>query len=114
MSDRNKLSRREFFRSTAGAVTAAALAPHLLAGDDASAKGVPTRMLGKTGVKVAILGLGGHHIGRIKQEKDAVRLIRSAIDEGVTFMDNAWEYHGGRSEKFMAKPWPPDIARRPS
>jgi predicted aldo/keto reductase-like oxidoreductase len=105
MSDQRAITRREFFRSTAGALTAATLAPRLLAGQDenAAANGIPTRPLGATGEKVAILGLGGHHIGRIKQEKDAVRLIRSAIDEGVTFMDNAWEYHGGRSERLMGQ-----------
>jgi len=50
-----------------------------------------------------MLGLGGHHAGRSRDEGSAVQLIRKAIDMGVTFMDNAWEYHGGRSEEYMGK-----------
>jgi predicted aldo/keto reductase-like oxidoreductase len=50
-----------------------------------------------------MLGVGGHHAGRGRDEGRAVRLIRRAIDMGATFMDNAWEYHNGRSEEFMGK-----------
>jgi predicted aldo/keto reductase-like oxidoreductase len=69
----------------------------------ASAQGVPTRPLGQTGVRVSILGLGGHHAARPKEEADCIRLIHAAIDEGITFMDNAWEYHNGRAEDVMGK-----------
>ncbi|MCF8000864.1 MAG: aldo/keto reductase [Halanaerobiales bacterium] len=65
-------------------------------------KGVPTRLLGKTGEKVSILGLGGYHIGKLDKE-ESIKLIRKAIDEGITFMDNAWCYHQGRSEKLMGE-----------
>ena len=50
-----------------------------------------------------MLGLGGYHIGRIRDDGQSVRLIRKAIDMGVTFLDNAWEYHNGRSEELMGK-----------
>jgi predicted aldo/keto reductase-like oxidoreductase len=67
------------------------------------ATGIPTRSLGKTGVRVSMLGLGGHHAARPKDEAESFRIIHRAIDEGVTFMDNAWEYHNGRAEEVMGK-----------
>lgn len=65
--------------------------------------GMPYRFLGKTGVKVSLLGVGGYHIGTIASPKEAVALIRTALDEGVNFLDNAWEYHNGQSEERMGK-----------
>lgn len=62
---------------------------------------VPRRPFGRTGVQVSILGVGGHAIGQAKTEADGVRLIHEALAAGVNFMDNAWEYHDGRSEKWM-------------
>ncbi|HEX3203401.1 MAG TPA: aldo/keto reductase [Nitrospiraceae bacterium] len=64
---------------------------------------IPTRPLGRTGVDVSILALGGSHLGRVKSERDATRLVHEAIDARLTFMDNAWEYHDGRSEEWMGK-----------
>lgn len=64
---------------------------------------VPTRPLGKTGARVSAIGLGGYHIGNPKQESESIRLIRSAIDQGITFMDNCWDYHNGKSEVWMGK-----------
>ena len=64
--------------------------------------GIPTRTLGKTGEEVSILGLGGYHIGKLP-ENESIELIREAINQGVTFMDNAWCYHQGYSEKVMGK-----------
>ena len=64
--------------------------------------GIPTRTLGKTGEEVSILGLGGYHIGKLP-ENESIELIREAINKGVTFMDNAWCYHQGYSEKVMGK-----------
>ena len=64
---------------------------------------IPLRPLGRTGVDVSALGLGGYHIGSMKSEREAIRLVHAAIDAGITFMDNAWEYHDGRSEVVMGK-----------
>lgn len=61
------------------------------------------RTLGSTGEQVSVLGLGGHHIGRPSDEQEGIRLIRSAIDRGMTFMDNSWDYHEGVSEIRMGK-----------
>src|ERR1700719_3128079 len=61
------------------------------------------RPLGRTGEEVSIIGLGGHHIGRQKDEKDSIQIIRAAIDAGITFMDNSWDYHDGGSEIRMGK-----------
>ena len=69
----------------------------------ASATGMPTRILGRTGVRVSILGLGGWHIGSIKDDNEAIRIMHAAIDEGLTFFDNAWDYHDGRSEELMGR-----------
>ena len=63
---------------------------------------VPTRVLGSTGEEVSILGLGGYHIGLL-EEAESIKLIREAIDQGITFLDNAWCYHNGLSEKIMGK-----------
>ncbi len=94
-------TRRQFFQAAAGA---AALAEQVLAQtSSASATGMPTRLLGRTGVRVSILGVGGAHIGRVKEEAEAIRIVHAALDEGITFMDNAWEYNNGRSEDIMGK-----------
>src|SRR5260370_5062826 len=60
------------------------------------------RELGKTGVRVSVVGLGGYHLG-IPSEKDAVRLVRRALDHGLNFLDNCWDYNGGKSEERMGK-----------
>jgi aryl-alcohol dehydrogenase-like predicted oxidoreductase len=69
----------------------------------ASAKGgvMIQRTLGSTGEKVSAIGLGGHHIGRPKDPAEGIRIIRTAIDRGITFMDNCWDYHDGESERRM-------------
>lgn len=64
-------------------------------------KGIPIRTLGRTEVKVTVLGLGGHHIGKARDAQLAIRIIRTAIDEGMNFLDNAWCYNDGESERFM-------------
>jgi predicted aldo/keto reductase-like oxidoreductase len=61
------------------------------------------RPLGRTGVEVSIVGLGGFHIGIPPSEDEGVRLVRAAVDRGVTFMDNSWDYHRGGSEVRMGK-----------
>lgn len=61
------------------------------------------RPLGRTGEQVSAIGLGGHHIGRIRDEAECIDLIHRAIDHGVTFLDNCWDYHDGESERRMGK-----------
>ena len=65
--------------------------------------GIPLRTLGRTGVDVTAIGFGGYHLGLVKDDAEAVRLVQQTIDAGITFMDNAWEYHDGRSEELMGK-----------
>jgi aryl-alcohol dehydrogenase-like predicted oxidoreductase len=62
---------------------------------------MPTRKLGRTGVEVSMLGLGGFHIGLPREEKTAIRIVRTAVDHGVTFLDNCWDYNDGKSQVWM-------------
>lgn len=64
---------------------------------------IPLRPLGATGAMVSALGLGGYHLGKMKREREAIAVVQAAIDAGITFMDNAWEYHDGRAETIMGK-----------
>ncbi|MBC7223528.1 MAG: aldo/keto reductase [Anaerolineae bacterium] len=68
---------------------------------DLRVNGIPTRVLGPTGVRVTIIGVGGFHMARPGDVGLGIRIIRTAIDEGVNFLDNAWCYHGGESERIM-------------
>ena len=61
------------------------------------------RKLGRTGERVSAIGLGGYHIGMAPDEQASIRLIRSAIDRGMTFMDNSWDYMDGKCETWMGK-----------
>src|SRR5262249_57681286 len=69
----------------------------------ATAGEIPQRALGKTGVSVSTLCFGGAHWGRIESDAEAIRVMHEAIDAGITFLDNAWEYNGGRSERLKGK-----------
>jgi predicted aldo/keto reductase-like oxidoreductase len=64
---------------------------------------VPLRSFGRYDDQVSALGLGGFHLGLAETVKEAVRIVHSAVDNGITFMDNAWEYHEGESERRMGK-----------
>ena len=64
---------------------------------------MPMRKLGRTGVEVSIVGLGGFHLGLPKDEQVATRIIHTAIDHGVTFMDNCWDYNDGESQRRMGR-----------
>jgi predicted aldo/keto reductase-like oxidoreductase len=93
-----QISRREFAHMTAMAALALP-AP----AQQASASGVPTRRLGNTQEQVSALCLGGAHIGRVGQtdRTEAIRMMHTAIDGGITFFDNAWDYHDGWGEEMM-------------
>ena len=64
---------------------------------------MPMRKLGRTGVDVSLVGLGGYHLGLAADEQTATRIVRAAIDGGVNFMDNCWDYNDGASEIRMGK-----------
>jgi len=66
-------------------------------------RGYPYRPLGNTGEKVSVIGLGGSHIGR-PTEEESIRIVRTAIDSGVNFLDNCWDYYHGMCEVRMEKP----------
>jgi len=64
---------------------------------------MPVRALGRTGVQVSLVGLGGYHLGLAPDQQTATRIIRAAIDHGVNFMDNCWDYNGGKSQVWMGQ-----------
>src|SRR3954468_13948167 len=72
-------------------------------GDDSGAGAIPQRPLGRTGAKVSALGLGGHHLGDLKTVEEAIRLVHEAVDAGITFYDNCWEYWNGRAEDWLGR-----------
>src|SRR5271167_1641353 len=66
--------------------------------------GVPYRILGRSGERVSMVGIGGYHLGKPDQTTDeSIRIVRTALDEGINFLDNCWDYNGGESEIRMGK-----------
>jgi diketogulonate reductase-like aldo/keto reductase len=99
------MDRRDFLKTATVAAGVAAteqlLTPALNAADSG---GMLYRTLGRTGERVSAIGLGGYHIGHAEiQDQEATQLIRQAIDRGINFMDNCWDYNGGVSEVRMGK-----------
>jgi len=69
-----------------------------------SSSGMIYRMLGQTGEKVSALGLGGYHVGKSElTDEESIHLIRTALDRGMNFLDNCWDYNNGVSEIRMGK-----------
>ncbi|HYX52368.1 MAG TPA: aldo/keto reductase, partial [Candidatus Limnocylindrales bacterium] len=101
------MDRRNFLKGVAGsALTVKMSGAGMQHSNSAQSNsgGMIYRTLGKTGEKVSAIGLGGFHIGQPKlSEQDSLKLIRSAIDGGITFMDNSWDYNQGESEVRMGK-----------
>jgi uncharacterized protein len=64
---------------------------------------IPQRPLGRTGAKVSALGVGGHHLGDFKTVEEAIRLVHEAVEAGITFFDNCWEYWNGRAEDWLGR-----------
>jgi aryl-alcohol dehydrogenase-like predicted oxidoreductase len=65
---------------------------------------IPYRSLGRTGERVSAIGIGGYHLGKpYLSESESIRIVRTAIDEGVNFLDNSWDYYDGQSELRMGK-----------
>src|SRR5256885_3826102 len=68
-----------------------------------TAANVSHRKLGRTGADVSCIGVGGYHIGHQQDPAESIRIIRRAIEGGITFLDNCWDYNGGQSEIRMGK-----------
>lgn len=101
----DKHSRRTFLTSAAAtfALSGCHVAtPTRAPAPEAPAAAVPKRKLGRTGQSVSMIGLGGYHIGK-PSEADAIALMHAAIEHGITFFDNCWDYHAGESERRMGK-----------
>ena len=107
------MERRDFIKTAvASAVTAATLNASGQAQSSARtnnpvarpmAPDMQYRDLGRTGEKVSVIGLGGYHLGKQADPAESVRLVRTAIDRGITFMDNCWDYNDGISEVRMGQ-----------
>jgi uncharacterized protein len=103
------MNRRNFLK-TATVAAAGSVAP---AGAQSTSSSVASRRpespnmiyreLGRTGERVSAIGLGGYHIGKQQDPDESIRLLRAAIDRGITFMDNCWDYNGGISEVRMGQ-----------
>jgi aryl-alcohol dehydrogenase-like predicted oxidoreductase len=111
-------SRRRFLSAAAGSTALAALAGRSFGGvpkkpqpgapsprDVPLPPGatMPTRQLGRTGVEVSMVGLGGFHVGLAKDRQAATRIIRGGIDHGISFLDNCWDYNDGESHRRMGQ-----------
>jgi aryl-alcohol dehydrogenase-like predicted oxidoreductase len=69
-----------------------------------AAGAIPSRILGHTGERVSAIGIGGHHLAlQSVEEQTTLRIVRTALDRGITFLDNSWDYHDGESERRMGK-----------
>ena len=94
------MDRRGFLKGAAAAGMSMTLSNLLESGQ--TNPGFPRRALGHTGEQVSILGVGGYHLGR-PSEQEAIRIVRTALDNGMNFLDNCWDYNGGDSEVRMGK-----------
>ena len=94
------MNRRHFLKTAAAGTVVTSMSRKFAFAADAA---LPTRTLGRTGEKVSIVGLGGYHIGMQSDEQESIRIIRTALDAGMNFLDNCWDYNGGQSEIRMGK-----------
>ena len=96
------LTRREFLSAmlTTSVLAGVAGAELWAAGAE---NGIPYRRLGRSGERVSVIGLGGWHLGIQSDEQETVRIIRTALDSGINFLDNCWDYNDGASEIRMGK-----------
>jgi len=103
------MDRRDFLKTAtvaaAGTVTpgAAQGAQSSLASRRPESPNMIYRELGRTGERVSAIGMGGYHVGKQRDPDESIHLIRTAIDRGITFMDNCWDYNGGISEVRMGQ-----------
>jgi predicted aldo/keto reductase-like oxidoreductase len=101
----DSLSRREFLEfASAGVIAGALEVAFPPANASAEVKnGIPYRELGRTGQRVSLVGIGGYHLGKQADSNVSIAIIRKALDEGINFLDNCWDYNGGESEIRMGK-----------
>jgi predicted aldo/keto reductase-like oxidoreductase len=97
-----EMTRRGFVQTTLAAGVAVTAGTARTGAVEAK-NGVPYRALGKTGEQVSAIGLGGFHVGVQATEEESIKIIRTALDEGINFLDNCWDYNGGASEMRMGK-----------
>src|SRR5712691_1312960 len=102
MMEHSRVERRRFLEIATGASMLASVPSDTRAAD---VKGqVPRRRLGHTGEMVSMVGLGGYHLARPNvEEAEGIRIVRAAIDNGLNFLDNCWDYNDGQSEVRMGK-----------
>jgi uncharacterized protein len=94
-----ELTRRKFLEGAA--VGPVMLASGSLAFGQNATQDVPKRPLGKTGLQTSIIGVGGYHLGSAADEQTAKNIVDEAIDAGINFFDNCWDYHEGKSEEWL-------------
>ena len=90
-------------REVLGALIGASLLPAVSSAAQTRSGDMIYRTLGRTGERVSAIGLGGYHMGVPKDEQDGIKIVRSAVDAGINFLDNCWDYHDGKSEVWMGK-----------
>jgi predicted aldo/keto reductase-like oxidoreductase len=103
------MDRRDFLKTTALVATGTVTSANAQSAQSSVASRRPEspnmiyRDLGRTGERVSAIGMGGYHSGKQQDPDESIRLLRSAIDRGITFMDNCWDYNGGISEVRMGQ-----------
>jgi aryl-alcohol dehydrogenase-like predicted oxidoreductase len=93
------MDRRDFLKKAAGTTVLTSLGSKL----HGAADSFPQRVLGHTGEKVSLIGIGGYHLGKGSDEQESIRIVRTALDSGVNLLDNCWDYNDGVSEVRMGK-----------
>ena len=97
------MDRRTFIQTSAAVALVASLGERFGFGAPATNGAIPMRTLGATGEKVSMLGIGGFHLAKSfwTTDAEAIKIVRTALDSGVNFLDNSWDYNGGKSEERM-------------
>src|SRR5690348_16323384 len=103
MRNDERAARRDFLAAVGAAGAGAVLGAAPAEGEQGAGDTIPRRPLGRTGVTVSALGVGGHHLGDLKTVDEAIRLVHEAIDGGIDFFDNCWEYWDGRAEDWLGR-----------
>jgi uncharacterized protein len=95
-------TRRKFLELSAATVVSAGIGQPTRGVE--TRNGIPYRALGRTGARVSVVGIGGYHLGKPELDaQESIRVVRMALDEGINFLDNCWDYNGGESEIRMGK-----------